>query len=316
MSLNQKLASLFPLYLDDDSQRAASEGRLGDLNPTPWAFMLFNCIGWVTYSILIHNYFVFFGNVFALCLSVWLNMIALELQYADCQSTEIRRSIVVALQTSSSSREIDTATPEEKDISNPLDLAKIVWDVAALNTKAPVAHKTIIMFLTIVWTLLICIISLGLSFPASTKQLIVGVAVNLNLVFFYGAPLSTIFVVLRTSSCSTIHVASTNTMFFNGLFWGIFGFAVQDWFIAIPNLLGALLGALLICLYIVYPRVNDVDKSIADRSADPYQSQPLVLRDTDDVERPKDTDENVGDGSKLLEAPEGTVDEVALAHTK
>ena len=36
-------------------------GRLGDLNPTPWAVMLGNCCGWVTYSILINNLFVFFG---------------------------------------------------------------------------------------------------------------------------------------------------------------------------------------------------------------------------------------------------------------
>ena len=37
-----------------DLQNAVSIGQngLGDLNPTPWAFMLGNCIGWTTYGII------------------------------------------------------------------------------------------------------------------------------------------------------------------------------------------------------------------------------------------------------------------------
>ena len=44
-------------------------------------------------------------------------------------------------------------------------------------------------------------------------------------------------------------------MFLNGFFWAVFGFAVVDWFIAIPNSLGALLAAVQIVLCVVYPRV-------------------------------------------------------------
>ena len=36
-----------------DVRRAVSHGTLGHLNPTPWAAMTGNCIGWVTYSYLI-----------------------------------------------------------------------------------------------------------------------------------------------------------------------------------------------------------------------------------------------------------------------
>ena len=35
-----------------DVQKAIARGSLGDLNPLPWAFMLGNTCGWVTYSIL------------------------------------------------------------------------------------------------------------------------------------------------------------------------------------------------------------------------------------------------------------------------
>ncbi|GKY92715.1 hypothetical protein MPSEU_000241600 [Mayamaea pseudoterrestris] len=243
-----------------DVKRAALAGKLGDLNPTPWAFMLFNCLGWVTYAILINNLFVFFGNVFALVLSVWLNMVALELKYADYQSVEIRRSIVLALRDSNSGVKVD----EANELASPFDYAKIVWDVAALNTKPPVTHKTIIMFLTMIWTTLLCIICL----VQCPKELVIGIAVNLNLVFFYGAPLSTIFTVIKTRSCSSIHPMTMYTMFSNGLFWAAFGFAVVDWFIAIPNSLGALLGAVQIILCIVYPRAaagdsKDLSKSVA-----------------------------------------------------
>ena len=36
-----------------DLQKAVSLGQgLGDLNPTPWAFMLGNCVGWTSYGII------------------------------------------------------------------------------------------------------------------------------------------------------------------------------------------------------------------------------------------------------------------------
>ena len=212
--------------------------------------MLFNCLGWVAYAILIDNLFVFFGNIFALILSVWLNMVALELQYAEFQSAEIRRSICLALGDSS-----QQGKGLQSSTANPLDVAKIVWDVAVQNTRGPTAHKTIILGLTTIWATLLSIVCFGRSFTPETKELIIGIGVNLNLVFFYGAPLSTILTVVKTRSCSTIHAPTTYTMFLNGFFWAVFGFAVVDWFIAIPNSLGALLAAVQIVLCLVYPRV-------------------------------------------------------------
>jgi solute carrier family 50 protein (sugar transporter) len=253
-------------------QRAAADGRLGDLNPTPWAFMFFNCLGWVTYAILINNLFVFFGNIFALVLSVWLNMIALELQYADFHVTEIRRSIVIALQDTSQ----QGMTHDILDPSTPLDYARIVWNVAAQNTKAPIAHKTIIMFLTVIWTALLCIICLARSLSPYTKSFIIGVAVNIVLVFFYGAPLSTIFTVIKTRSCSTIHPPTMYTTFLNGLFWAAFGFAVTDWFIAVPNLLGAVLGAIQMILCAVYPRASAEKEIIKASVAEDTGTDPMI----------------------------------------
>ena len=77
---------------------AIEEGQLGDLNPTPWAFMMGNCAGWVTYSILRQNLFIFFGNAPGFCLSLWLNLGAAKLQYQAYRVGQIKKNLVELLQ--------------------------------------------------------------------------------------------------------------------------------------------------------------------------------------------------------------------------
>ena len=51
------LANLMFLAPLRDLQKAVSLGLgLGDLNPTPWAFMVGNCLGWTAYGIIINNW--------------------------------------------------------------------------------------------------------------------------------------------------------------------------------------------------------------------------------------------------------------------
>lgn len=38
--------------------KASRDGSLGDLNATPFVFMLGNCCGWLAYSFLIQNLYV------------------------------------------------------------------------------------------------------------------------------------------------------------------------------------------------------------------------------------------------------------------
>ena len=91
------------------------------------------------------------------------------------------------------------------------------------------------------------------------------IIVNLNLVFFYGAPLSTIYQVLKTRSCASIHVPTMLTNTANGAFWFAYGVAVWDLFIVIPNGLGALLGVVQFVLRIVFPnREEECESSDGD----------------------------------------------------
>ena len=77
-----------------DVRTAVTNGTLGALNPTPWAVMTGNCIGWVTYSYLIHNLFDFVPNAAGFMISIWLNMAAVKLQYSDRLATSLRSSFV------------------------------------------------------------------------------------------------------------------------------------------------------------------------------------------------------------------------------
>lgn len=131
-------------------------------------------------------------------LSVWLNMQALKLQYGDFRSKETRKSILSALEDHSRrsllrlTEHVDQVDVNKdgtnKNEDSVMDYAKIVWDVAAQNTKAPIAHEMIVLFMVVVWSAVLSIISFGESFSPRIRELIVGVTVNLNLVFFYGAP--------------------------------------------------------------------------------------------------------------------------------
>jgi solute carrier family 50 (sugar transporter) len=281
-----------------DLKKAIDRGELGDLNPTPWAFMLGNCFGWVTYSMLIQNLWIFFANCPGFILSIWLNLGATKLMYQRHHSKQMRTSFASFLEKNTQRQDeqsllstrnfglqqtpknnpedekqanIDEAGYEEahreKQEGQPLsfessdngttssptkavettekiptttsstvtDWANIVWDVTSQMTPAPAPHERMILFIVVVWTVVISIIAFGQALDKATTELIVGTVVNLNLVFFYGSPLSTIFTVLRERNSSSIHIPTMITNTLNGTFWLVYGFAVMDFFIFVPN---------------------------------------------------------------------------------
>jgi len=85
-------ACLAPLR---ELQTAVSNGTgLKNLNPTPWAFMLGKCMGWLAYAILTNNWFVFWGEFPGLLISCWLNLGAVKLMYSSHHQKETRRALV------------------------------------------------------------------------------------------------------------------------------------------------------------------------------------------------------------------------------
>ena len=271
-----------------DALKATSEtGQMGDLNPTCWAFMLGNCFGWVCYSMFIRNFFLFFANAPGLILSVWLNIVAVKLRYENHKTSAIRKSIIGAFREESSTRASIVDYPSEPigsmpspsseslcpgpDKSDPdgvspvsqiSDYARIVWEVTSQHQPIPAPHEILVIGIVTYWLIVMSTVAFGdKSFSRDVQKTIVGVAVNLNLVFFYGAPLSTIELVLRKRSSASIHIPTMITNTANGIFWAAFGVAVLDLFVAVPNALGAVLGVIQMVLCLLVPRKNESQSS-------------------------------------------------------
>lgn len=265
---------------------AVERGSLGDLNPTPWAFMTGNCLGWVAYAFFLDNLFVFFANAPGFVLSVWLNLCAAKLQYAQHREEELRQSLTKYLKDSQNKKE-DGSTecssrvlgpePERESLQEKVvDVGKVVWQVTSQRTPAPAPHEKVVVFIVLVWVAIISIISFGVNrWSHSTRETIVGVCVNINLLFFYGAPLSTIWTVLKTQNSATIHIWTMATNTANGSFWTAFGIATSNPFIYVPNGIGAGLGLVQLVLILVFPRVpvEGADRSSAEMGQSPPQPE-------------------------------------------
>jgi solute carrier family 50 protein (sugar transporter) len=276
-------------------QQATARGRLDDLNPLPWAFMLGNCIGWVTYSVLIQNIFVLVANAPGLMLSVYYNMQAIKLQFHEDRSTDLRKSIVSALEVEQelqsqafllptavvpveTTDDLKRSLPPDKTqntnsaINNTLlDYATIVWEVAAQKRLSPAPHEKVVLFMVTLWVATISLVTFTDAFSDSVKENIVGATVIGNLLFFYGAPLSTIATVLKTRNSRSIHVPTMITNTANGAFWSAYGIAVQDYLIGVPNGVGAFLGGIQIVLCVLFPHGDGGD---TDNGNDVANGQP------------------------------------------
>ena len=304
---------MFAAPLRDAYRASAGAGDLGELNPKPWAFMLGNCFGWVTYSILIRNFFVFFANVFGFLFAVWLNLQAVQL--LALRSNDLRASLIAALpkqQLSGSSKKQVVPENEIFEESAPLSrgdddddnnnnpriesgeeikdspdndnnnwFTQTIAQVQALHLaqRRAVPHEVLVLLIVTGWIGVASFLVFAEHVPSTTKELIVGIVVNMNLVVFYGAPLSTIWKVLSTQSSASIHIPTMLTNTANGTFWFAYGAAITDYFIMVPNGLGALLGVVQIVLCVVFPRklpARHETKPPDDKNAASPQSSPTA----------------------------------------
>ena len=401
--------------------QASRDGHLGELNPTPWVFMLGNSVGWLAYAFLIENVYVFLPNAPGFVLAIWLNIQAIKLQYENYRSNELQNAIIAALEeqreskkklkveeveeivemvvagedmaidadillpmstapvsvvaddeehggasgtmTRSRSNTFDAAyfqprtspartssfhtysstattasnrsaasqyqldihrgrqedVPPGNDVNGNdnnngngngnnnerddgaatvfedaadaiVDYASFIWDIAIQKTPAPASHEIMVVTISALWLVLITIAGLGRPLlDENFRTKLIGYTVNLNLIFFYGAPLSKIATVLETKTSASIHVGTMAGSLLNGTLWFCYGVAVGDYFISVPNGFGALLGIIQMVLCLIYPRhrhhrrskESDYDSMVSQTSSEdsvylPVESAPLI----------------------------------------
>eukprot|EP00579_Thalassiosira_antarctica_P032040 CAMPEP_0201992858 /NCGR_PEP_ID=MMETSP0905-20130828/1274_1 /ASSEMBLY_ACC=CAM_ASM_000554 /TAXON_ID=420261 /ORGANISM="Thalassiosira antarctica, Strain CCMP982" /LENGTH=269 /DNA_ID=CAMNT_0048547595 /DNA_START=329 /DNA_END=1138 /DNA_ORIENTATION=- len=226
-------------------------------------------------------------------------MAAAKLQYCDRMSSSMRTSFVQLLEANRRSFAIPAGEGrvlggdldkeeegnDEQDFSDGhpstvqtfSNLRKMALDITMQKTEAPASHEKVVVGVVTIWLAVISLLSF-LKPNLEQWKLAIGIIVNINLCFFYGAPLSTIFTVLKTRDSSSIHRVSLSistyskqqksnilslsffagqwTMMMNtanACFWTAFGFGIMDWIIIVPNGLGAILGFIQMFLRLVVP---------------------------------------------------------------
>lgn len=237
-----------------DVRQAVRRGTLGKLNPTPWAVMIGNCTGWVTYSYLIQNQFVFWANAPGFILSIWLNMAAAKLQYSDRMVHSMRASFLQLLDSNRQSFRGQMATKSNDQFHTTFDnLKKTAMALTTQKVEAPAPHEKIVVGVVSVWMIVISILSF-LNLDVEQWKLYIGIIANINTLFFYGAPLTTIVTVLKTRDSSSIHRRTMIMNTVNACFWTAFGIGIMDLVVLIPNALGAILGFIQMFLCLIAPR--------------------------------------------------------------
>ena len=78
-----------------------------------------------------------------------------------------------------------------------------------------------------------------------------GLVNNAILLLYYGAPLSTIGKVLKEKSAASIYFPTVAVNGLNGCFWSSYALAIKDWYLFVPNAIGATLAGIqaLLCIF-------------------------------------------------------------------
>lgn len=114
-----------------------------------------------------------------------------------------------------------------------------------------------------VWLALIAFVAF-LPITLKDRELIVGIAVNVNIAFFYGAPLSTIFTVLKETDSSSIHRMTFYLNSLCALFFMLFGLGLWDYVLIVPNAIGVVLGVIQLLLIMTIPQRNQRESEQTD----------------------------------------------------
>ena len=149
---------------------------LGVLNPIPWAMMLGNCVGWVAYSFIVKDFWPLIANAPGVVVAVWLNMQAAKLCFYE------QLQIAIHQQGKHCKHEDD----------NDHDHDKTLLFVQVMST-----HDRIVLSMVVLWSSVLSVVSFS-PISTDTQRLIVGIVVNLNLVFFYGGKIMIIIMLYLT----------------------------------------------------------------------------------------------------------------------
>ena len=186
------------------------------VNPTPFSFMIVNCLGWVIYALMINNLYVFLANVSGVVLGVYYLMTVM----------------MVLVRTASQKNQ---AVPLlYYQLERHILFALTLWMVLSLVCTSTWAHDI---------------------FHSDRLQLqrrIIGNAVMICNVAYYAAPFSTLVQVVRSKDSSSILAVMVFANLLDASLWLVYACAINDWYLMIPNVLGVFLAVSQLMVRLAY----------------------------------------------------------------
>lgn len=188
--------------------------NLGTTNPLPFVVTILNCIGWVIYSCLRKDIFIFLANISGLSLGIFYTL--------NCMT--------VLMQNAKPNEELNETY---RTLEGLLIFAAFFWGLIGF---------------------LCAMIFNNFIDPVEQMATLVGYIGSSFAIAYYGAPLSTMANVIMTRDSSSLYLPTTIINILNASLWTAYGFAVMDINIWGPNCIGVLLSSSQAVLILIFPR--------------------------------------------------------------
>ena len=230
-----------------------------------------NCLGWCAYGYYKNDAFVLAANLPGLVLSIWLNSkfcalaLALISEISDIVvgafalfavgAAKLHYSSLLSVGTNQPRHHVES-TNESPEIVVSDDARDDTLDDPLIQDgdrelRVVGSQETAFFRIAIFWAL--TLVWCGFVHPEN-PTFVLGVVVNVNLIFFYGAPLQTMRTVISEKRSESIHLPTLTMHLFNTSFWMAYGVARRDPVILLPNVIGFFLGLIQAVLCLLYPR--------------------------------------------------------------
>jgi solute carrier family 50 (sugar transporter) len=149
-------------------------------------------------------------------------------------------------------------------------MVPLMSDAESREFFVAVPQEQALMRILVAWSLLF--IYVGWLSPTLHPARTIGIVVNVNLVFFYGAPLQTMRAVIQERTSASIHLPTMFMNYVNTSFWIMYGYSRRDPLILTPNAMGLLLGLVQGVLCLIYPRHRRLELDPLSLETDPHGS--------------------------------------------
>ncbi|KAJ3264699.1 hypothetical protein HDU77_007715 [Chytriomyces hyalinus] len=134
--------------------------------------------------------------------------------------------------------------------------SSLYYTLALFPLSAPKSRlltgALLIAFTTLIQISAATIFISGISHDTAVTAL--GLVANVVLVSFYGSPLATCVQVVREKDSSSLEFLLAFATAINGILWTSYGFAINNYYVAVPNGVGVLFALAQLVLIRAYPR--------------------------------------------------------------